>query len=78
MGFIYKITNKINNKIYIGKTTRTVEQRYKEHLADSKRVRSYLHNAIQKYGSENFNVEKVEEVLRETLDVVHNNRQELK
>lgn len=28
---IYKITNKINNKVYIGQTTKTVEERWKRH-----------------------------------------------
>lgn len=32
MAFIYKITNLINNKLYIGKTERTIEVRWKEHL----------------------------------------------
>jgi predicted GIY-YIG superfamily endonuclease len=31
MSFIYKITNLIDNKVYIGLTTRTVEARWKEH-----------------------------------------------
>jgi len=30
-GFIYKITNIINNKVYIGQTKTTVEHRFKEH-----------------------------------------------
>lgn len=41
-GLIYKITNNINNKIYIGLTTRTFEKRMKdyEHEIKSKtRVR---------------------------------------
>jgi len=29
MGYIYKITNIINNKIYIGLTTQTVEERWR-------------------------------------------------
>ena len=29
---IYKITNKINNKVYIGLTTQTVEKRWEQHL----------------------------------------------
>ena len=53
MGFIYKITNTINNKIYIGKTTRTVEKRYKDHLYSSKKSNCYLHIAMRKYGVEN-------------------------
>lgn len=32
MGFIYKITNDITNKNYIGQTSRTVEDRFKEHF----------------------------------------------
>lgn len=53
---IYKITNLINNKIYIGLTTRTIEIRKKEHKSDAF-TRSFnlpLHRAIRKYGFENF------------------------
>lgn len=31
MGYIYKITNQINNKVYIGQTSRTIEKRWKDH-----------------------------------------------
>ena len=31
MGYIYKITNQINNKIYIGKTVKSIERRFWEH-----------------------------------------------
>ena len=34
MPYIYKITNDINGKIYIGKTLSTIEQRFKEHCQD--------------------------------------------
>lgn len=37
--YIYKITNSINGKAYIGKTMGTPEKRFKEHIADSKRDR---------------------------------------
>lgn len=64
MAYIYKITNKINNKIYIGKTLKSIEERFKEHCSDYKR-RDYekrpLYSAMKKYGIENFKVEQVEE-----------------
>lgn len=32
MGIIYSITNLINNKMYIGQTARTWQERWKDHL----------------------------------------------
>ena len=64
MSFIYKITNQINNKIYIGKTNLTVQERFKEHCRDSKRTNEEkrpLYNAMNKYGIENFSIEQIEE-----------------
>lgn len=65
MPYIYKITNTINGKMYIGKTSSTIEARWKEHREDatyrSKEHRP-LYSAIQKYGVDNFIVEQVEEV----------------
>ena len=37
IGYIYKITNLINGKCYIGQTSRTIEERFKQHLKDSKK-----------------------------------------
>ena len=37
-GFIYKITNDINDKVYIGQTTQTVEDRFKQHLKEHRRT----------------------------------------
>ena len=65
MAYIYKIINNINQKIYIGKTSSTIEKRFKEHCNDSKKERCEkrpLYDAMNKYGIENFTVEKVEEV----------------
>lgn len=64
MAFIYKITNKINNKIYIGKTEDTVEKRFKQHMSESSKDRCKhrpLYKAIKKYGKENFEVSTIEE-----------------
>lgn len=64
MAFIYKITNNINQKVYIGKTERTIEERFKEHCQDYKRERCEkrpLYAAMKKYGVEHFHVELIEE-----------------
>lgn len=65
MGYIYKITNDINEKIYIGKTELpNPEDRWKEHLQDYKRERYEkrpLYNAMNKYGIEHFHFEVIEE-----------------
>lgn len=50
----YKATNKINGKVYIGITTKTLEHRKKTHIRDSKRMDTYFYRAIRKYGEENF------------------------
>lgn len=70
MPYIYKITNSINQKCYIGKTLRTVEERWKEHCKEYKRQRVEkrpLYNAMKKYGLDCFNVEIVEECSEEEL-----------
>ena len=58
---IYKITNKINNKIYIGQSV-NIEQRFYTHCSDAmnKTDNNYFHNAIRKYGAESFLIETVE------------------
>ena len=64
MGYIYKIVNLINNKVYIGQTARTLEERYKEHLnhAKSHDRDGLLYKAMNKYGLENFKISMLEEV----------------
>ena len=64
MAFIYKITNDINQKVYIGKTERSIEERFKEHCRayNSKQAEKRpLYSAMKKYGIEHFHVELVEE-----------------
>lgn len=63
MFYIYKITNLINKKIYIGKTCRDIQTRWNEHCscALNHSDNFHLHNAIAKYGKENFVIEPIDE-----------------
>lgn len=65
-GIIYKITNKVNGKSYIGQTRYTIEFRWRQH--QHKKDNTYFHNAIHKYGIQNFNVEVLEECDVEKLN----------
>lgn len=56
---IYKITNRVNGKVYIGQTIRSLEHRWKQHCSKSSGC-IYIHRAIQKYGKENFTVEQID------------------
>lgn len=58
---VYKITNKVNNKVYIGITSKGISARWKEHLYSAEHGCPFkLHNAIRKYGKENFSVELID------------------
>ena len=64
MGFIYKIENKINHKMYIGKTDYfAVEMRWNQHLRSINSARCKnraLYAAMNKYGVENFEFSVIE------------------
>lgn len=65
MPYIYKITNNLNGKIYIGKTNFTIEKRWEEHCHDYQKETSQkrpLYSAMKKYGIENFSIEEVEQL----------------
>jgi group I intron endonuclease len=62
MPVIYKITNKINNSVYVGYSGKTAEKRLAEHKSSSKRGDpGALYSAMRKYGIDNFMVETIEE-----------------
>ena len=70
MWTIYKITNTINGKSYIGQTCQKVEDRWNEHKRGKTSKNSPLKRAIKKYGWDNFTKEVIEtvETLEEALD----------
>lgn len=68
MGYIYIITNDINDKVYIGLTRRSLSCRWKEHInkailsENDSRHDTYFYKAIRKYGQEHFQIEELEYV----------------
>ena len=55
-GRVYLITNLINGKQYVGKTTRTIKIRFSNHCVSKNQV---ISKAIKKYGKENFIVQEL-------------------
>lgn len=71
MAYIYKITNDINNKIYIGKTLFSIEKRWKEHCSEysQQRVENRpLYRAMNKYGIKHFYIEPIEECSNDAVN----------
>ena len=69
---IYKITNNQNNKVYVGQTTKTLEERLKKHFIDSTgeiRQRKFYQDILD-YGRENFSIELIEECSDEVANIV--------
>lgn len=67
---IYRITNLVNDKKYIGWTSRDPFQRYKEHSSGRKpknQEPSLISLAVEKYGKDNF----VFEILYQSIDYTH-------
>lgn len=60
MWTIYKITNQINGKIYVGQTYRTPEERWRDHEREAWRYATPMARAIQKYGWNNFKPEIID------------------
>lgn len=61
---IYKITNRINGKIYIGQTVQSLNNRWLDHKSNSRnrcgKYKCALYNAMKKYGLENFTIEQID------------------
>lgn len=64
MGFIYKICNDFNDKVYVGQTVRKVSWRWQDHKHRAEcqfQFKSHIYNAMRKYGIEHFYCETIEE-----------------
>jgi group I intron endonuclease len=63
-GVIYKVVNKETEEVYVGATTKSLEDRKKDHLKKSKKGKGYaFQNAIAIYGIENFKWEQIDTAL---------------
>jgi group I intron endonuclease len=60
---VYKATNKINGKEYVGQTAKGLKQRKSQHIREALRGvdNNYFHFALKKYGPENFDWEIIVE-----------------
>lgn len=64
MSYVYKITNDVNGKMYIGQTSRSLSERFEEHCYEARAQRFAdrpLYAAMIKYGIEHFSIELIEE-----------------
>tara|TARA_R110002051_G_scaffold325768_2_gene431007 strand:- start:5721 stop:6389 length:669 start_codon:yes stop_codon:yes gene_type:complete len=58
---IYKVTNKETEEVYVGVTTKSIDDRKKDHLKKSKKGKSYaFQNAIATYGADAFKWEQID------------------
>lgn len=55
---IYKITNNINGKVYIGQTKQTIKKRWSQHCSISGNM--FIQRSIRKHGKENFTIEEID------------------
>lgn len=70
MGYIYKIINDVNDKIYIGQTINTIEYRFNNHINAAKQSihKNKFHDALIEIGPEHFKIELVEECMNDRLN----------
>jgi group I intron endonuclease len=74
-GIIYKVTNILDGKVYVGQTTSRLSVRRAQHLCEARRgTGTYFYNAIRCHGESNF----IWEVLVESHSAEDLNAQEIK
>lgn len=79
-GFIYKIWNDVNDKLYIGQTKATIKDRWHGHMSSAlneNRYKSALYNAMRKYGRDKFHIEQIDEIQYKTIEELSDKLDEL-
>lgn len=61
MGYIYKIWNEDNNKVYIGQTSIGIKTRWSQHLKNYLTNNAVIYRAMRKHGAGIFHIEQIEE-----------------
>lgn len=69
-GYIYKITNDINDKIYIGQTRTTINDRWYGHkyAAKNNKGNSILYDDMRKYGFDNFHISVIRKYIKKNVE----------
>ena len=70
---IYKITNVVNRKTYVGATKNTLSGRWKAHIDKARygrKWKSHLHLDILEYGTRSFSIELIQECSYEESEKV--------
>lgn len=61
MHYLYKITDTLNKKVYIGQSNREIERwRQHKYLSRQDEPLQYIHRAMKKYGIDNFTYEVID------------------
>ena len=71
LAYVYKITNDINDKVYIGLTYYSIQSRWQTHLKDRKKFECKdrpLYRAMNKYGIDHFLIQEIEECSDEVVN----------
>lgn len=60
--YVYKITNDVNDKVYIGQTINSIQERFKRHInsAINNELNTHFARAIRKIGPEHFTIELID------------------
>ena len=64
--YIYKLVNTVNDKVYIGQTTKSLEERFRGHLSSAKTLDTKLYRAMRELGCDKFSIELVCEAKSKT------------
>lgn len=68
MGYIYKIWNEENDKLYIGQTSVGIKTRWSSHLKNYLTNNAVIYRAMRKHGARIFHIEQIEECDNSILD----------